>query len=283
MKENIELGQKREFGDIISDTFAFVKQNLVPLLKCYLTFCGLFLVAGVVIVVFSSSPRQEYLDPGARILSTLLKLVWGIIEYTTISLTLFSYLAVYREKGNIPPSVVEVWGYFRYYFFRVFITYVILVIMTILSAFLCFFPCIYLGVVFSLVIPIMVMENGSIEYSIRRSFKIIKENWWFTFGTLLIIGMIALMAIAVFIVPVIVIWGGSNWLTGLQFDTTFKIIYASVFQVCRVLYLIPLLASALLYFSLNEQKEGSSLANKIKMFGKTGPGAPKQAPDTEQY
>jgi hypothetical protein len=283
MKENIELGQKREFGDIVNDTFVFIKQNFVPLLKCYLTFCGLFLVAGILIAAFSTSRPQEYFDTDERILSTLMKMVWGIIEDTAISLTLFSYLAVYREKGNIAPSVIEVWGYFRYYFFRVFITYVILVILTVISVFLCFVPCIYLGVVFSLVCPIMVMENGSIGYSIRRSFKIIKENWWFTFGTLLIIIIITMMAVAVFIVPVIVIWGGSNWLTGLQFDTTFKIVYASTFQVCRVLFLVPLMANALLYFSLNEQKEGSSLANKIKMFGKTGPGTPKQATDTEQY
>src|SRR6202007_1524506 len=45
MDSKIELAKPRDFGEIISDTFAFVKQNLKPLLKYFFIFCGFFLLA----------------------------------------------------------------------------------------------------------------------------------------------------------------------------------------------------------------------------------------------
>jgi hypothetical protein len=281
MKENIELSRHREFGDIISDTFVIIKQNFIPLLKAYLVICGLFLLTSIFIIVFINSRPEQYYPTDTAILAKILRILYGVVDYTAVSLTLFSYLAVYKEKNNQPPTVIEVWGYFRYYFFRVFITQILLAIAMVVGCFLCIFPGIYLAIVFSMAIPAMVMENGSIEYSIRRSFRIIKDNWWFTFGVLLILSIIALMAMAIVIVPIMIIYGGSQWLTGLAMGGTYAVIYAIASQLCKVLYFIPIAATTLVYFTLTEQKEATSLTNKIKLFGKKNPGADQ--PSTEEY
>jgi hypothetical protein len=39
---NIEFKKRRDFGQVINDTFTFMRQNFKPLIKTYFTFCGLF-------------------------------------------------------------------------------------------------------------------------------------------------------------------------------------------------------------------------------------------------
>jgi hypothetical protein len=48
MQPKIELAKTRDFGEIINDTFLFMRQNFKPLLKYFFTFCGIFLAAGTV-------------------------------------------------------------------------------------------------------------------------------------------------------------------------------------------------------------------------------------------
>ncbi len=48
MKDKIEFKKIREFGDIIGDTFVFIKQNFKPLMTAFIYLSGIFLLAGMV-------------------------------------------------------------------------------------------------------------------------------------------------------------------------------------------------------------------------------------------
>ncbi|MGZ3776766.1 MAG: hypothetical protein ACXVI9_04060, partial [Mucilaginibacter sp.] len=185
MKEKVELHQVREFGDILNDTILFFKQNFVPLVKAYLVICGFFLVSGTAVEIVSKLRDLEY-DEATTPFNTSywLTVLFSVINSSVVMLTVYSYIALYREKGKEPPTVTEVWGYFRYFFFRIFFSNVVLDICIVLGFFICIFPGIYLLPILALVIPIMVMENASLSYAFNYSFKLIKENWWFVFGVL---------------------------------------------------------------------------------------------------
>ena len=45
MDSKIELAKPRDFGETITDTFGFIRQNFKPLLKYFFIFCGFFVVA----------------------------------------------------------------------------------------------------------------------------------------------------------------------------------------------------------------------------------------------
>src|SRR6201996_2728480 len=47
MTTNIELAKPRDFGEIINDTFLFVRQNFKPLMKYFFIFCGFFVLAAM--------------------------------------------------------------------------------------------------------------------------------------------------------------------------------------------------------------------------------------------
>jgi hypothetical protein len=278
MKEYIQLSRHREFGDIISDTFTIIKQNFKPLLKSYFVICGLFLLTDILISAVVNSNRG---DAAITTLAGLVEILFDCINHIALVLTVLCYFAIYKEKSNQPAEVLEVWGYFKYYFFRLTLTQVLVIIAIVLGFFVCVLPGIYLAVVLSLVAPIMVFENGNIEYSFKRAFKIIKENWWFTLGSLLLITLIVGMGVMILLLPSIIIYGTTQWLTGQNLDKVGGILQAIEVNLCQVLWIVPIITLTLIYYTLTEEKEGTSLIDRIKMFGKNAPG--KNQASSEQY
>jgi len=278
MRANIELNRSREFGDIISDTFAFAKQNFKSLLKPYFVIGGLLLITDILISAWVNTNRG---DASITTLAGLGELFFDFINHIVLTLVTLSYLAVYRQKDNQPADTIEVWGYFKYYFFRVLLAQIVLVIFAVIGFFFCFLPGVYLSVVFSLITPIMVMENGSIRYSFDKAFKIIKENWWLTFGAILLIVIVTVMIMLIIMLPAMIIYGGTQWLTGEKLDTFAGILQSIMINLCQLLWIIPVITITLVYYSLTEEKEGNSLIDRINSFGRKSPD-PNQS-SSEQY
>jgi hypothetical protein len=274
MRENTELARKREFGDIISDTFVLLRENFKPVF----VICGLFLLTDILISIFLADNRE---DPSVQTLIGLFRVGWSFLYAILLLLTVQSYFVLYREQNNQPPQLVQVWGYVRYYFFRVFFTEIVLTILLTVGFFLCFLPFVYLAVVFSLILPIMTNENGNFNYSFGKAFKLIKEHWWFTFGVLLLICLVTGIAVFVLSIPVFVIIGSGEWLTGKGMGMAGGIFTAVDVNFCKLLWIIPNIAVILTYHSLMEEKEAVSLTDRINTFGKNKPGADPLS--TEQY
>lgn len=281
MKEKVELHRVREFGDILNDTILFFKQNFVPLVKAYLVICGFFIVASTAVEIVSKLRDLEY-DEATIPFNTSywLTLLFSVINSSVVMVTVYSYIALYREKNQEAPTVTEVWGYFRYFFFRIFFSNVVLDICIVLGVFMCIIPGIYLLPILALVIPIMIMENTSLSYAFTYSFKLIKGNWWFVLGLFLLIGLMYVAAMVVVILPVLIITGGAEWLSGMKLNSTEIIASAIATNLARIFYIIPCITAALVYFSLSDQKHGTSLINRIQMFGKPNTGADQSS---EQY
>lgn len=278
MKANIELNRSREFGDIISDTFAFAKQNFKPLLKSYFVIGGLLLITDIIISAWVNTNRG---DAGLNTMAGLGELFFDFINHVVLTLVTLSYLAVYRQKDNCPADIIEVWGYFKYYFFRVLFTQIVLLILAVIGFLFCFLPGVYLSVVFSLVTPIMVIENGSFRYSFDRAFKVIKENWWLTFGAILLIVMVTVMIMLIIMLPPMIIYGGTQWLTGEKLNTSAGVLQSIMVNFSQLLWIVPVITITLVYFSLTEEKEGNSLIDRINSFGRKSSGA--NQPSSEQY
>ena len=264
MSKKIELEASRDFSDILNDTFVLIRQNFKPLIKAYFVICGVFLITSILISAFTNFNSD---DPTLSFLFGFLKIVFSIFNSTAIHLTVLSFYVIYKEKGNISPTVMEVWGYFRYYYFRVLGTQFLSTIGLVIGIMLCLVPGIYLGIVFSLVTPIMIIENGNLEYSFKKAFKLIKGNWWLTFGTLLLTGILMALLILALMIPPMIIYGGSQWISGKNLDTIGDILRAIMLNLSNILSILPLTALTLLYFALIDEKEGITLLKRMQLFG----------------
>lgn len=110
MKDNIEFKKIREFGDIIGDTFVFIKQNFKPLMAAYFSLTGIFILGGMLssimaqlqIVDLSESGGYTGSGPFAKIYSMgfsyVLMIIFLILSYTSMYVSILSYIALYVER-----------------------------------------------------------------------------------------------------------------------------------------------------------------------------------------
>src|ERR1700733_4832534 len=280
LTKKVELLKVRDFGEIITDSFIFARQNYKPLIKCFFVFCGFFMLAGALLLSLHqaktingmASSFGDNTPLADRFSSILGPDCWIgvfllVIAALSLQVSMLSYVAFYKEKGNMPASVEEVWGYVKYFFLRIFggnslvfllcsvaigivfgLLYAISSSNSILSIFLtfllCIVPAVYLSPIFSLIFPIIVFENGSFGYAFNRSFKIIKNNWWATFGAIIVMGLIIWVASFIVLLPVIIL-SIINLLMHFGRGTPFSMVITvitSVFEaLSRMLYIVPII------------------------------------------
>ncbi|MBB6273198.1 hypothetical protein HDF26_003658 [Pedobacter cryoconitis] len=279
MSEKVEFKKLREFGEIINDTVRFCKENFKPLLKVFVYFCGIFIIAGMVALIVQQTSLQTSLrniDPrdtlgrlaGYATISYFFVALIGSVFYTAINVSILSFIALYIEKGNIAPEVDEVWGYFRYYFLRIFGSSILLSLLIIISLVMCLVPGLYLFPAISLMTPVMIFENASLGYAFSKSFKLLKEQWWTTAATLLIIWVITYATSAFASLPATIMVMVSTLTGGVKGISTGLIIFSSILQeLCKVFMIIPIVGVSFCYFNLSERQNSSGLMERIQKMG----------------
>ncbi|MET4080526.1 hypothetical protein ABIB40_000470 [Pedobacter sp. UYP30] len=280
---NIEFKQPRDFGQIINDTFTFVRQNFKPLIKTYFLFCGIFVLGSMVamlmqqyksvILINSAGGPGATRDPllGLKALMSweyLIAIIFSVATYVSMLTAILSYIALYVRKGNIAPSIEEVWPYFKYYFFRIFGSALPLLLMLGVGFIFCLIPGFYLFPFVAMIFPIIIIENGEFGYSFSRSFKIIKDNFWLTFGSMIVIWIIVYACMSAVVLPttlfsMIGLFSKSSPHMSLALTMATTILQS----LCQVFTIIPLVTITLCYFSLVERKESTGLMERISNFG----------------
>jgi len=142
---------------------------------------------------------------------------------------------------------------------------------------LCVLPIVYISIVLSLAMPIMVFESKSIGETISHSFTLIKGEWWNTFGVVLVIGILVSMLGFVFSIPSLIYqlisMGVSvsnedpTAILGILEDPIYLILNLIAYFGKFLFYSVTLIASAFIYFDLNEQKNLTGTYEKIESLG----------------
>jgi hypothetical protein len=295
MPPKIELAKTRDFGELISDTFLFIRQNFKPLFKYFFTFAGIFIAAGVIsttmyqlkVLNFAVADGQAAASGGLEYRPSIWRMfgieyfvviICSMLTVIILQLTVLSYMALYKEKGNQVPTSEEVWGYIKYYFLKGFGSAILLNILMVIGFLFCFLPGFYLAPIFALVLPIMVMENTSFGYAFNRSFALIKDNWWTTFGTQVVIWIIVYVGIVLFSLPVgiftlisTITHSQKGGAVATVTSVPFAFATALLRQLGAILIIIPCVTVGLCYFNLTEGKDGTSLLNRINKLGNITP------------
>jgi hypothetical protein len=293
MEPNIELAKPRDFGEIISDTFLFIRQNFKGLLKSFFIFCGFFMVAGALamcIMQYKTSYNvNRQIAGGAAefgmipelIVSIIAVVVFAMLAFTANLVTFICYVTLYKNKGNVEPTTEEIWAYFKYYFLRVFVAIIVIWLLLSVGYMVCLLPGIWLFPILGLIFPIMIIENASFGYAFSRAFKLISNNWWITAGAVFIVWLIAYCMMFFISLPLSLVNVSSMLLRPqtMPHVSLAQIIISTVLQqLMQVLLVIPTIGICLCYFNLTESKDGTSLLNRIDKFGEqnTQPDLPSE-------
>jgi len=279
MKQPIELRKRRDFGQIVNDSFTFLKENFKPLFKSLFIICGFLIILGIVSSVFyyfnlgsSLSTYTNRYDAQTKtftyLISAFLTAFAALLSQAFIQLTTYCYISVYLEKNNTSPALEEVWGYFRYYFFRVLGSSLLIIILLSIGFVLCIIPGIYLAPAFSLIIPLIVIENSSFSYAFNKSFALIKNNWWLVFGVIFVMSLIVGVASSFIEFPLGLVTLGDRFLPLKGLKLPVIIISSVIKNILSFAYVLPAIAICLCYFNLTEEKDGTGLLDRIEKIGK---------------
>lgn len=312
----IEFHRKRDFSRKLNATFEFIKQNFKPLSKSILFIAGPpILIASLLMGSFFTNLNAN--NPGAsgqiESIQTYfssptfwLEIALMILFYTVATVmniaTINNYLVLYGEKRSNAIEVSEVWDRVRatfWMYFRSIILFMILLmaayvvlaipvgILAVISpllvvfGFILFFcGIIYLVFASSLTFIIRAYENNGFFEAVVRSFKLVKDKWWSTFGLLMILYLVMFLASMLFILPWQIISGISMFHSvstntfeepsaGWQLLTT--VVFSLQYLIQMLLSSLPNIGVAFQYFNLVEMKEAKGLMTQIQTLGETPP------------
>lgn len=282
MKEYIEFKRQRDVGAIITDMFKFIRQEGITLGRIILKVSG---PAMLVIIVSYIYYMQSTLGDFERIftapnlvsnaiLSSIILVCAYIAFYALLYGTVFGYIKNYIEnEGNIDEE--EVAPLARNHFWSYLGLNIIVALIVIIGMVFCILPGIYLGVCLSLSYPILLIERKDLGAAINNSFKLIKDEWWVTFATLIVIYVLYYIVALIFQIPQIIYYlvrmftmmseVSMNPLDMIDWISITLDIIGMIAQY--FLFAIILIGTAFIYYHLNEKKNFTGTIETIDRLG----------------
>lgn len=285
----IEFKKQRELGEILSDTFGFIRNQFKPFFGTILKIVGPYILVMLIAMgfymytvgdifnvatVYNTVPD---LSPIIMILAIVVLMFSSIAAYVLAQGTVLHYIKSYIANNGV-ANYEEVYKEV----YRSFWSLIGLGILVGLSVFVgimfCFIPGIYLAVPLSISFATLVFLKKDVMDSYNYSFTLIKENWWITFATLLIIYIIVAVASYAFSLPsVVYMWIKMGIFSGEMDAETLNIFNDPVYLILNVfstliqflMNIILLVSTSFIFFNLNEKKNFTGTFERIDNLGKS--------------
>jgi len=269
--ERINFRKERDLGATLQDASTFIKQNFIKILKPTLIVVVVPLLLGAVMMMTGmqefygnignmTDPMEMYSLFGSMIPAYFLIMIAFILSYVMI----IGYIKLYAA-GQDEISLNDLMPILKSKGLSLTLSAIVLVIVMYIGLILCAIPGIYLSIVFAHFFVISIVEETGFGATWKRSFFIIKDNWWYSFGLYIVTYLISLGIMMIFYIPVYTIMGIEMFNAAEQNDPT-----AIMESMSNMAYIMPFyyiaallmslifsVVSSLWYFSLVEKKEGT--------------------------
>lgn len=280
----MKLRQLRDFGEIISDTFTFIRENIGPLGKLFL-----YVVAPIALLssfigaysqylmmdsmmglledqdVFVDNPFAAFEQFSSPIF--FLNLFLSYIAYATLTIVIMNYMRLYDESPTGEVAFKDVLSGFLPKLLPVILGFIGVTFITTIGMILLIIPGVYFAIASSLLFPVFFIEKTNIFNAIKRSMYLISGNWWMSFGVFFVLFVVLMMMIYFFSTLTGLFTGFTNSLELVQNPSLYGVITSITTFISFFFYGIIFVATGVLYFSLVEKKEGKAILDKIDQIG----------------
>jgi hypothetical protein len=281
----IIFSKERNFEQLITATFRFIRQEYKSFLRLIIRITGPFLVLMLIglagylnsFSTFTSSLIDvDTSSPVQLIVSITMIVLFGGSAYLLAHAAALYYIESYvANNGTVDPKEVQRKTFANFFsFLGLGIVSIFLISFGIIF---CIIPGIYLTIPLSLVFSILVFEKRDVIESVETSLKLIKGEWWNSFLFLLVIGILLGVAGSVFSIPAaiyiliksFVSSGGFNpaAIDSMGTDYIYLTMNVLSYALQFFLNLISIVATAFLYFSISEKKTGKGVSEIIENIG----------------
>ncbi len=278
----LELRKKRTFSEMISFTFDFIRVNYKIILKSFAIFgLPLILIGSYLLFGFIQNAAMNIGSGfGSSIygkigLAYVFLLAGGLFYAIAINVIIAQY-ANMEDPSKIKIS--DVWNGILKNLGSYIGASLLIGIIVVIAFFIILIPGIYLSIALSFVFFIITFENKSVGSAFDRSFKLIKGNWWSTFGFILLMSVIQVLINYTITLPLsfLSIWLSEPLMSSpdIESQKTIGSIILTIISSVQILFYsliscIIYIAIAVKYFSIVEEKENIGLRSQIESMGKT--------------
>ena len=257
-------------GEILDLAIKIYRSHFLTLLKIVLVVLVPVQVLSSLITA-SSAPEETYTLTGEQVPSGTLddaseiapyaagQLLVGLLGVVTVLLTT---AACFKAVGDAYLGRQPEWGDSLRFALRrlpslLWLT-LLSVVLLLLAAIALIIPAIWLGVAWLAATPVLLFEGVKGRRALGRSFRLVRNRWWPTFGTfvvaLLLIGIVTGILTALLVVP---------FALALSDDASpvLSLVVGGVLNLLATALTTPVQAAivALIYFDLRVRKEGLDL------------------------
>ncbi|MBD8388045.1 EI24 domain-containing protein [Dysgonomonas sp. BGC7] len=275
-QKRINLVTERDFSENFDLALTFIKQNYGAILKPICIFIPIFLIAIYLIpntqnVSMSSmaaydNPIDMYksLFPIGAIIAYF---ITGISMYLTILYTI-TYMATYAKSTDGIVKSSDIWNRVKKVMIPLFLGSILFSLLVGIGTIFCIIPGIIIYVYLGFYMYTYINEDLGIIDSFQRSFNLVKNNWWVTFGFGLIFGILFFIVSMIFSIPsYIAILGPTLDIEFLKSDIYMYV--ATLISSLGSFLLYPLLymAMGILYYSHVAKLDGTDMDSEIENIG----------------
>ena len=298
---SFEIRKRRDFGQLIGDSFNFIKINIKGLLRSIVIIAGpfLFITAayGAYFQLSSSSVFwSNFLFSNNAIRSSEL-IFRAILNYLFIQLgaailhTVFlDYTKLVLKNATGKISNAEVWKEVKHDLWKVVLLYIInlLILAAAVSLFVVFIGAgmylaipllivlfVFIYVRFAFAQTVCVIQNCTVFQAISYSWRYSYSEFWATFGLLVVLYIITTLFGYIFLITSIIPFISREFfpfMTGtfaMQAISFMLTIISTIGQ--RLISLFFYSGIAMQYFNIVEKEQGVGLREKLDLIGKIKP------------
>ena len=267
-EKEIQFRKKRELGDIITDSFEFLKQEYNPVSKLVFTYVFPFvLIYGIlqvyvqmrVMVNIDFTDQETMLaNIGPIYMNVFLSSLFGLFFQSLLAGTYYSYIEIYVKKGKGNFELSEITPLLFSNGLLALGANLVLFIAVMLGVIMCILPGLYIANTLSIVVIILIFEKKRLGDALTRSWNLVNSQWW---NTLLInlLGLLIVGAVSFVIsIPSMLAGIGSNIFSLQETATTeypdwYWVLIGTATIVSTIFYVIPYTFLAFQYFNLDER------------------------------
>ncbi|MEQ9091851.1 MAG: glycerophosphoryl diester phosphodiesterase membrane domain-containing protein [Balneola sp.] len=295
--QTLKLDKPRDIGQIISDTFAYIRVHHKTLLKPFVVYVLPALLLSVALLGggfgsmfagITQNPALAESDPSMLIGSGAAL----FLGFLFVILTSWLFLSVVHQhlkfaaEGEIPTHLGEFSkGMFvkglvlvaTYIGLMVPVYIAIFILAMILQdlffiAMLALIPLFFYVMVKLMLFPAAYfIEGGSPTDAIKRSWSLTDDNFWITFGVYFVVALIFGMLSYLIIIPVMIVLVVVINVGDAAFEQNIGILMGVFYGVMYFFQLIfssaQFISLGLHFFNLKERKDGTALRDQIDQLG----------------
>lgn len=202
------IGRELSLGEVFSKTFEVYRRDFAK-------YFVLFAVVGVIVQVVTTLAMQAFVRPTlplnatpqqlsnylAGLFGALFLLLAVIFVVNVVFSTIAEGSAIRLASEQITKGQVNFGASVRFVISKLLSIWalsIIVGIIVVLGIIALIVPGIILAIMFSLALPVLLIENKGVTESMGRSRQLVSHRWAKTFGTFLVLGIIVLIASLIF-------------------------------------------------------------------------------------